>query len=287
MSLCNEKEFSSNITLSTHANHTNLFILRNCKEIPLCACKLRASLTVEAAIVFSFVTAFFISILFFFRIMQVQTDMQVALGYATRRAATAATKTDSEEVLLLLAKGYWRKGLSNKERVSEYIDGGLAGVRFAESKASGEYVELVANYSMTVPFSFFPSLGIKVTQAQKSKKWTGDEGWTMDQNDPYVYVTKNGTAYHLNKECSYLKLSMQRKGIKEISDMRNKDGEKYYPCEECAENIGDLSVAYIADYGTRYHASMECNAIKRHIYMMHLSEVEGRSCCSKCGGGRG
>lgn len=252
-----------------------------CKKTSLCIRK-KASYTLEAAIVIPFVAAFFVAVLFFFRVLQIETQVQEALDYASRKSACEACITDSESVLLASAKAYFLKDIKGYELPAQYVKGGTVGISLLHSDLSDDYVDLRADYHIRLPISFFAVKGIKISQSSKSRKWTGDTG--NGQGEEYVYVTETGTVYHRDRMCSYLDLSIQTVNSSGVGGMRNEGGHKYYPCAECAAKNKVGSTVYITDYGTCYHTSLSCGGLKRTIYLIPLSEVGGRGPCSKCGG---
>lgn len=242
----------------------------------------KASYTLEAAVIIPFVAAFFVAVLFFFRVLQIETQVQEALDYASRKSACEASITDSEPVLLASAKVYFLKGLKDYELPARYVTGGNVGISLSRSDLSDCYVDLQADYHIRLPVSFFTVKGIMISQSSKSRKWTGDKD--DGQEEDYVYVTETGTVYHRDRMCSYLDLSIQTVNSSGLDGMRNKGGHKYYPCAECAAKNKVGSTVYITDYGTCYHTSLSCSGLKRTIYLIPLSEVGGRGPCSKCGG---
>lgn len=222
--------------------------------------------------------AFFVAVLFFFRVLQVQTDVAGALSYAARKTACEAGAVSQETVLLVSAEVLFRKELHNCRYVDSYVPGGISLLR---SNLSGDYVELRADYFVRLPIRFFTVEGFAVSQCSVSRKWTGDGDTCADEMEDYVYVTKNGTVYHRSRGCSYLDLSIQAVESGTVDSRRNKGGGKYYACS-CVSGK-DTGVLYITDYGTSYHQNLACSGLKRTVYMVPLSKVGGKGACSKCG----
>lgn len=252
-----------------------------CKKTSLCIRK-KASYTLEAAIIIPLVAAFFVFILFFFRVLQVQTQVQEALEYASRKSASEASAVNSEMGLMASAEVYFLKGLHDYNLPERYVKGGKAGVSLLRSNVSDCYIDLQADYYIRLPVNFFTVKGIAVSQSSKSRKWTGDRD--EGEEDDYVYVTETGTVYHRDRMCHYLDLSIRIVNFEDIKGLRNKGGHKYYACGECVAGKNTGGTVYITDYGTAYHASLSCSGLKRTIYLIPLSDVGGRGPCSKCGG---
>ena len=83
----------------------------------------KASYTLEMAVVLPLVAAFFVSILFFFRVLQVQTQVQAALNYASRKTAVQACVNDVPSPLLATAEVYFRKELKQYAEYQKYVAG--------------------------------------------------------------------------------------------------------------------------------------------------------------------
>lgn len=252
----------------------------NCKKTLLCA-RIRASYTLEAAVVLPLLAGFFVSILFFFRVLQVQTQVQEALFYAGRKTACEACVTDSQAALRATAEAYFRKELNQYGTTKKFVSGGIAGVSLIRSEFSEREIVLCADYQVRLPINFFTVKGVRVSQSSRNRKWTGDADTGSEED--YVYVTEHGTVYHSQRTCPYLDLSIRAVKSADLSGLRNKSGHKYYGCPDCAaENSGKATV-YVTDYGTCYHTSLSCSGLKRTVYLVPLSEAGGKGPCSKCG----
>lgn len=228
------------------------------------------------------IAGFFVAVLFFFRVLQIQTGVQQALYYAGRKTASEASVVHSQTALLASAEVYFLSELQKCSYVEQFVSGGRIWISPVRSDVSGSFIELKADYFVKLPIDFFTVKGFAVSQQCKSRKWTGDR----DDNDleDYVYVTENGTVYHKSRSCSYLDLSIQGAAAGQVEDKRNKNGHKYYACSECAAENESPEIVYITDYGTCYHQSLACSSLKRTVFMIPLSQIGGRGACSKCGG---
>jgi len=167
------------------------------------------------------------------------------------------------------------------------ILGGRAGLNYLGSSvlSDGGVVKLSVSYALKFPVK----MGIRpylLGTSYYGHAWVGYDGINAvapaTDDDPIVYVTKNGSVYHTDMNCRYLNPSTRSVPAASVDDLRNKDGKKYYACEVCGAGAGFGSV-YITDYGTRYHSNLYCSGIKREILAIHLSEVGGRGPCAICG----
>ena len=97
-----------------------------------------------------------------------------------------------------------------------------------------------------------------------------------------MYVTETGMVYHRDYHCTYLELSIRMVPASALDGLRNESQGKYYPCSSCVH--GEVhGLAYVTDYGEKYHSSLNCSGLKRTVYAVPLSEAVGKGACSKCG----
>lgn len=242
---------------------------------------IKASYTLEAAVLLPLVTGFLVFLLFFFRVMQVESVVQSALCESARKVAVDSVWISGENAQMAAAGAYVYQSLEDeRELINRYVFGKRAGIVLLRSSCEGEYVELRADYRVQFPLEFFSFAGVNVTSQSKSRKWTGIRD-KQESEDPIVYIAKTGEVYHRKRNCTYLDLSVRCEEKKELPALRNKSGNRYRACENCG-NI-DGSLCYVTDYGERYHTTVFCPGLKRTVYMKYLSEVvDSMRGCSKC-----
>ncbi len=255
----------------------------------------RASLTIEAALVFPVCFFVLVGILFLFRVMQVNTMTADALAETASWLAletgvntagrlpieSGAEKTEEQKrISLVQAVGYFQKELLERDCPTEYILGGGLGIDWEQTKLDGEYVDLQIRYMCKLPVSFPGIRNIPIVQRVRMKKWTGYHGETEkgQENDRWVYITPNGEVYHLRTSCTHLKLSVETMEKNEAKAMG------YTPCLLCKTKQSLYSYYYVTEEGQRYHTRLDCSGLKRTVSMIRLSQVGNRSCCSRCGG---
>lgn len=280
-----------------------------------CTC-VKALLTVEAAVVIPFFVCFMVFILYFFRVLQVQTGVSQALQYAGRRVAaeysgqaknnvdleksetvksdqiygeecssgTDARRDGATVLGMIRAKALFEKQLKKQKCPTQYISNGIAGISLMQSDFSGNYVVLKAIYKMKLPVALPGNIQYRIVQQVKCRKWIGYViGQDMNNEDTWLYYTEHGTVYHASRTCTYLDLSIRATNYKQIGSSRNKNGGKYYKCERCESSAPNCTMVYITDYGDRYHSSLTCSGLKRSIYMIRKSKATEKRMCSKCG----
>lgn len=248
------------------------------KETPLYTLH-KGSYTVEAAVVIPFLTGFLMAMLFFFRVLQVQSAIDEALYYAGRKVAAESSITDSKAALLLSTEAYLYQVLEEYECIDDYVSSGFLGISLLNSDFTGEKILLRADYSMKLPVSFFGMDRIRLWQQNAFRKWTGDQA---QNGEEWVYVTSSGEVYHSSMECRSIKISVKASYYPQIKELRGENGQKYYECSHCAEEIMDQEKVYYTDYGVLYHFDISCSAIKRSVTKIDISEVGTRRKCSFC-----
>ena len=251
------------------------------KETSLCTFH-KASLTIEATIVLPVVLGVLVTILFFFRIIQVQMTVEEGLIYAGRKTAVESSIVDSEIVQYASAKAFLLEALTDEAVIEKYVEGGSAGVVLLGSNFWGNDIVLKASYHVNFPIRLFEFGGVTLWSQHVFRKWVGDIYKGGAQEDGYVYVTPEGEVYHATKSCRAIKLSLNRCNLFEIQGKRGENGQKYYPCMKCMFEESMIYLVYYTDYGTFYHADLNCSSIKRTITKTLLSEVENRRKCSFC-----
>lgn len=247
------------------------------RGIPLCT-HLSGSYTLEAAIIFPLTVGFWMSIMLFFRILQIQTAVEQSIDYAGRITAVESSVVTNDTGILATAEGLFLKELNSYPLVDKYVLGGKYGISLLESDVSGDILVYKAVYRVKLPVAFFAIKTIGIEQNSCHRKWTGRSDGETD-SDSYVYVTETGEVYHLASSCNYLDLSIHGVEMAEIQGLRNKSGHKYSACSCVAEK----NLIYITDYGERYHSRLDCSGIKRTVHMVKKSQVGSKRLCSKCG----
>ncbi len=269
-----------------------LYITRVCsssnrrKGAPRCTWQ-KASFTIEAALLFPMVVCFLVSILFFFRVMQVELQVEKSLTVvAEKMAVSAITPSDTGSAILGMAglQLAVRKELEGKDGVSQYVSGGAAGVFVSGSKLSGDFIDIHATWKLPLPIRLPGIRNIKLERRVCARKWTGFHGEGEKEEERFVYVTKTGTVYHLTRECRHLRLSISSVASAQIAEQRNENGGRYSKCEKCTVGKTKPAMVYITGQGDRYHYDLGCSGLKRTIFMVRLSEVGDRPACSSCGG---
>ncbi len=210
----------------------------------------KASLTVETAIVFP---------LFFFSV--------VALIYMIMWFSTA------ENI---------QKGLVNEARTVAALS-----YTHLHEENDEEEITLYRNYFMKMECPVLSLVKLKLKQGVYMRRFTGVDYISDEEDSEIVYITANGSVYHRNSACTYIKVSTEKVLYSDIGYKRNKSGSKYRRCTKCIGKNYDITgpdkVVYISRYGNHYHITDTCTAISRNVMAVKLNEVYDRRVCSKCG----
>lgn len=146
-------------------------------------------------------------------------------------------------------------------------------------------IELRCTYYVTPFFSLSPKAGFLMESTAVARAFTGYDNLSavlMGENEKYVYITTNGTAYHRDRGCHYLDLSIEKVFSGDLALLRNADGSIYGACPICGDtNSG--SVVFITQYGNKYHSDILCSGLRRTIETIPISQVGNRTPCIKCG----
>ena len=257
-----------------------------------------ASMTLEAALVLPLFLFFMINVLFIFQMLGAQSHIMAAAhmtGNDIVKSASLKTITDSDAAGAVLSAAYIPLGISKhlggSLDDSGAVKGGLSGLDYTDCRVllSDDIVDLRVRWK-AVPYVSAYGLGYSRNMSVRyySRGFTGFDaartGHDSDTDELYVYITPSGTVYHLSRSCPYLNPSVRSINASALKGARNESGGKYYPCSECRAASGSSGVYYITDYGTKYHKSASCSALKRDVRCVPLSQAGGRGRCSKCGG---
>lgn len=243
-------------------------------------------LTIESALIIPVFLFVISSIMYVFimlgtdvEIYRAMKDTSTDIGYIEALLAPDSDVAGRD----LAIKAGLTKSLGADFFKSKIIKGGLDVSDSTYDKKEG-VLDMVVEYKYQVPF-VAPEVGlIKRKQRLKCRLYTGINLCSeKEDEEKYVYVTKHGSVYHVDKNCSYLNLNISNAYYDDIESLRNKWGEKYYPCDRCIDTKDIPGVVYITEDGNRYHSSLECFCITRDVTIKKLSEVGDMRACKKCG----
>lgn len=253
------------------------------KETSICTYH-KASYTLEAVILFPLAVGFFVSILFLFRILQVQILVEESLIYTGKKTALESSVISSDIALLASANAFFLDALGERNISNRDVVGGIWGVSLFGSDSTKEELVLKATYQMKLPIHFFGKKYFTITHENTFRKWNGASPRNNESSEElstYVYVTPSGNAYHKTSKCRSLDLSVEQIHINKIATLRGENGQKYYPCSMCSKS-NKTTYVYYTKYGYLYHVDIACSSIKRTISKIPITEIGSKTPCNYC-----
>lgn len=269
------------------------------------------SLTVEASLVFPIFFYAVMSICCFFGYMEVKGAVKAEMIELARDISAYGdivslvdsleiSVTEAEELAVskmpfideLSLGPIFRERLKDDPRITNYIKGGIKGISLSGSDiiTNKDTIKIVCEYELKAPTSLFGLGGIPVRQEIEYRYFSGykvksllySEDESDEDDSETVYITENGTVYHVSLSCPSLKITPSEVSSKDVSDKRNRSGGRYYPCEKCAKGaIPDT--LYITSEGDRYHYRLDCAGLKRTVTEISIDELpEDFEACKRC-----
>ena len=283
---------------SYKTNHDN--VNRKKRTLPFIFLQNNGSMTLEAAFVLPIFLFFMLQLLSAINILNVTMDIEAAMHQTAKKMALYVYAYDrvipvENEILQELSSFALSNGYAKNDVVStigkEFLDHSLIkdgsnGISFLHSEVMKEdKINLIATYQIVPAFSILPFSNMTMVQRCQMKAWTGYDNLSNQGNEQtkYVYVTKTGTVYHENRNCTHLTLSIEACLAGEIVNKKNGDGEAYQCCELCWEISDELqSTVLITKEGKKYHSSLDCSGLKRTVSAIPYSEIGNLKPCSRC-----
>ena len=239
--------------------------------------RLRASLTVEAALVLPLFLFVLLLLALPFRMMTAERQVQRAAEEVSARAAALAALQDE-------ASAQYTASLGEQALVRDPNVSALSAER-SSFLSDGETVSVVLDYRYQIPVPLFrlPSLSCSCTATRRA--WIGE---TDPENrlsetaaDELVYIGKNSTRYHKSAHCHYLSNALSALSVEAAKNARNAGGGRYHACPVCARAV-TAGTVYIMPSGSAYHRDPACRAIRAYVRAVRLSEVRSLGPCSYC-----
>lgn len=258
--------------------------------------KVCASLTIEAAFCLSFMVSAMVILMLPMKIMNTRRQLQARLEavneqlcrytYIAYRLEQGDTKLALPDDYAVISPGY--EWYARAELLAQADTVRIRRVSMSRSSilADGETIDLIFDYEVELPFSFFGLDAIPQSVRSCRRAWVGIskmpglENGSESEADRIVYLGRRGTRYHYRRDCHYLSNQLQPVSRAETDTLRNASGGKYRPCAVCG--AGAQSVVYIMPHGSSYHTQMQCSAIIAYTQTAKLSQVIHLGGCSYC-----
>lgn len=153
----------------------------------------------------------------------------------------------------------------------------------SEIFGSGDEIDIVVTYSVSPWNRFTGFVPFRMANRYYSHIWNGYQlpGQPTEEVKT-VFLTENGTVYHVSRDCTYIKLKIRQIHAKELQWIKNYYGSTYEPCTKCTKGPYPTEV-YITEKGNSYHYNKGCSALKRIVHAVPLKEAANYQPCSRCG----
>ena len=277
---------------------------------------LRASSTVEAALVIPLFIYAVMAVMYFIQVMAVRSHVNDALyitlkksaGYAyiyknfSEYAGQKAIEDGIADDSTIDSAGGGIKKVGKDYAKNNNIENGDAGFIFISSRVlqGNSVIDIKVSYYIKNPFDIFGNTRIKIADRKRINAWLGED---MDgykkadgMSEEYVYITAGGEVYHTDSKCTHLLRYIKKCDKGDIEEIRNNSGSKYYECKMCKKNTDDQETddketgdtktnsVYYTEYGTRFHSNSMCTELRRNIQKVKKSDIKDRELCEKCSG---
>lgn len=258
----------------------------------------RASMTVETALVLPLFCFFIIHMGSAIEMIRLHGNLEVALWDVGRQVGIYgglpdtgkggdSEEEDSGNRLGTVALSYtYVKNRIVHQLGEEYLeqsplDQGIDGLQFLESSTRGDNYEIIVTYRVSPLAEMLEFRKFRMGNRYYGHLWNGYEIPGTEDAGEYVYVTEDSAVYHISRECTHLRLSVRPVEIAEVP-------KGYRPCEKCMGGkvngiVPGGSIYYICTEGESYHSRRDCPGLKRTVYCIAKEEAEGYRKCSRCG----
>lgn len=274
--------------------------------------RLPASMTVEAAMVLPLFLFFFLNLMYSIEMIRLHGNLQLALWETGNRMTVygSVLPVGNEENKLQeaaeeqmqgkreeedswwaeLAGVVWSYTYVKAQLISYLGEGyleqsplayGVDGLQFLESNVweGRDCFEVVVTYSVSPLCSISGFRPFRMANRYYGHLWTGYE--LPGTEDTLVYVAENGEVYHMNRNCTHLKLSVRQVTWQQAHTLKNARSKSYTACEKCGQQ-GMAALVYITDEGERYHFNGDCPGLKRTVACIALSKTGDLRACQRC-----
>lgn len=269
------------------------------------------SMTVEASIVMPLFLFFFLNLGCAMELIRLHGNLEIALFDVGRRISVygyilAEDDVEKEEqnpeptwwselkdvtISYTYIKGEVVKYVGKQYLEESPIRGGTDGLQFAESEifAEDDCVDIILTYEAAPYIEVVGFRPFRMSNRYYAHLWNGyaiPEAEQGEEETEFVYVTESGEVFHRDRNCSHLLLHIRKVSLAEAYESRNVNGDRYVPCEVCADK-GMANWVFITEDGTAIHCNSSCPGLKRTISAIPLQEaVKYRPCRDCAGGGR-
>ena len=274
---CSEKDSGKKLSLQARVIR---WIFHKRKRAS-CFGSCRASVTVEASLVFPIFLCAVACFIGLAQMILVETEVH----YAVSQTAKICDRTNGRQSIRNASSVFFDI-YDAKSLCDSLVEGGRKGISVQSAFSSEEEVQVKAIYTLKLSVPFFCPIRFQKDTAVKRRVFSGYVKHRRDYDaagdNSIVYVAENGVVYHKNASCSHICLKIT--GNAAIQDIVH--SSKYAACEKCIHKGSSLSAIFVTAYGDCYHSTLGCSGLKRTIKAVRLKDVGRLRPCSRCASGR-
>ncbi len=258
---------------------------------------LEGSMTIEAALLLPLILSFLMLMGSIVEMMRFSGRVQLELwnlgnqismyGYLQDSIGEEEQASDPLGLASMFTEAHIRTRLEHALG-EEYMDNapieGELHVRVVQNPHE-DTVEVVVTYTVSpwMAIAGFPSFQMRNTYY--AHLWNGyDLSPSEAPSGALVYVTENGSVYHLERNCTYIDISVNRVDANSLLTLQTAEGISYLPCQICREPLPKEHY-YITREGEVYHYDSHCSSISRTVFSIPMEEAGAYRPCGKCAAG--
>lgn len=263
--------------------------------------RLTGSITVETALVLPMFMFAMISILYMANVIWYSDVLcsglhQCARGLAVKAYALDAVTQNGSGDMGNLAANIALSETYVRNNVKEYLEAAGAtegNIIYARSKLMQDgMIDLISECQINLPYDFFGIGTFSVIDRARVHAFIGygngeivnsEEDGATRRRDQMVMVTETGSVYHTDRNCRHLNVTPQQIHLGNMAVVRNLSNEIVTQCERCYGNDTQMGYAYVTQYGSKYHSTLDCPGLRITMREIPLSEVGNRRLCMDCG----
>lgn len=256
----------------------------------------------EASIVLPLFLFFFMSIGSFIEMIRLHGNIQLALWRTGNELAVYGCALEGGELSAEEGEDVWWEKLADAAFSSTFVKAqivSMAGKEYLDASplargtdslllwesdvfGPGDEIDLVVTYSAEPCGGLMRFFPFRMANRCYAHIWNGYAIPGEEQKTETVFVAENAAVYHLDRNCTHLRLSVRRIPAEQLPLERNRYGKRYTMCEKCGG--GDSEILYISPEGDRYHYRPDCSGLKRTVHTMLKEEAEALyPPCKRCG----
>jgi hypothetical protein len=249
---------------------------------------LAASMTIEAVLAMPLFLSFILCLSGFLEAIQLHSSIQYALWNAGNQIALYAAAPKTGAVVSLLSPSYIKGQITESLGKSFFENAPLKNgeedllILVDCGISEMDILKITVRYPVSLFGGILPFPAFSMSHHFVAHLWNG-YGVDDEPAQEVVYMTQHGRVYHVDRDCTYLSVTVEEIPASSLDAYENESGRHFGACAWCAE--GEMpATLYITKEGEAFHYQETCIALKRTVYALPLSEAAKKSAaCSRCG----